>query len=90
MVLLIGGGSVAARKAAMLIRAGALLRIVAPEISAEMSELADRAEAEVHQRPYKASDLSSASLVVAATDSYWYSRAGGRRRYRVYHLLPSL
>ena len=36
--LVVGGGEVAARKAAMLIRAGARVLVVSPELGTELSE----------------------------------------------------
>ena len=36
--LVVGGGEVAARKAAMLMRAGARVLVVSPELGAELSE----------------------------------------------------
>lgn len=64
-VLLVGGGSVAVRKAHLLLEAGADLEVVAPEIRPELLE---RLGAERCQgRPYQSSDLVGACLVVAAT-----------------------
>src|SRR5471032_91139 len=63
-VLLVGGGPVATAKLRQLQAAGARVRVVAPEISAEI--LALHGQVTVFQRPFKPSDLDGAWLVVAA------------------------
>jgi uroporphyrin-III C-methyltransferase / precorrin-2 dehydrogenase / sirohydrochlorin ferrochelatase len=69
LCVLIGGGDVAARKAALLLRAGARLRVVAPTLGSALSELIAGAVACEHRaRPYEAADLDGAALVVAATE----------------------
>lgn len=74
-VLVVGGGEVAARKAAVVARAGALLRVVAPRIGPELEgTLADprhRCEA----RPFQVQDVEAMVLVVAATDDHAVNRA---------------
>lgn len=62
-VLLVGGGSIALRKARLLSQAGALLCVVAPEIVAELEELA----ADCRRRTYLPDDLGGVSLVIACT-----------------------
>ncbi|HSX51185.1 MAG TPA: siroheme synthase CysG [Cellvibrio sp.] len=69
LCLLIGGGEVATRKGRMLAKAGARLRIVAPEISAELRELAEKNQGELHAREYLSSDLRDCVLAIAATDN---------------------
>jgi uroporphyrin-III C-methyltransferase / precorrin-2 dehydrogenase / sirohydrochlorin ferrochelatase len=66
-VLLVGGGQVALRKAQMLLRANAELRVVALEISAELSQLLTLPH-QALARPFQLADLDDVSLVVAATD----------------------
>lgn len=66
--LLVGGGEVATRKGRMLAKAGAVLRIVAPEISTELRELAEQQGGEIIERKYDSSDLQGCVLAIAATD----------------------
>ncbi len=66
--LVVGGGQVALRKVHMLLRAGARLRLVAPQVSPEISALLMAAEHDVHIRAYQADDLDGVELVIAATD----------------------
>ncbi|VXC51290.1 siroheme synthase CysG [Pseudomonas sp. 8O] len=66
LVLVIGGGEVALRKARLLSDAGAVLRVVAPEIRGELQELAGPGG--IFLRGYASSDLQGVALVIAATD----------------------
>ena len=77
-VVLVGGGEVATRKARLLLRAGASLTVVSPEITRELeSLLADHGG--VWQRArYREVDLHGRKLVVAATPD----RATNEQVYR--------
>jgi siroheme synthase-like protein len=69
VAVIIGGGSVGTRKAMALLEAGAQVRVVSPEATAELEE-ADRLRRIVLLRErYAARHLDAATLVVAATDS---------------------
>ena len=61
-VLLVGGGHMAAVRAAQLAEAGARITVVAPAIRPEV----ERAAAVVHRRGFEERDLDGAWLVVAA------------------------
>ncbi len=64
LVVIIGGGAVAARKAAGVISAGALrVRCVAPRFCPDLPQTVERIESE-----YSAHHLDGAGLVFAATD----------------------
>ena len=67
-VLLVGGGTVASRKAAVLLEAGAQLRIVAPAIHDDLRAMAASGRVELVERAYQRDDVGDAQLVVAATD----------------------
>lgn len=66
--LLVGGGAVATRKARLLVKAGAVLRVVAPEIEPELMELAEASGGELVQAAYSAEQLGDCVFVVSATD----------------------
>jgi len=66
--LVVGGGEIASRKTAMLIRAGAVVHVVAPEISASLQERLNESGGTFRLGRYTESDLEGASLVIAATD----------------------
>jgi precorrin-2 dehydrogenase/sirohydrochlorin ferrochelatase len=69
--LVVGGGPVAARKAAGLLDAGAEVVVVAPRIGPDIRSL----PVECLERPYQKSDLDGAWLVMAATDDPQTNRA---------------
>jgi uroporphyrin-III C-methyltransferase / precorrin-2 dehydrogenase / sirohydrochlorin ferrochelatase len=61
-VLVVGGGAMAASKLEALLRAGAEVRVVAPEVRPEIAGRGVRVE----RRPFAPADLDGAWLVVAA------------------------
>ncbi|WP_109513689.1 siroheme synthase CysG [Pseudomonas ovata] len=67
-VLVVGGGEIALRKSRLLADAGALLRVVAPEIETQLRELVEHSGAEIRLRGYEPGDLDGCVLVIAATD----------------------
>lgn len=65
LVVIVGGGAVAVRKVKGLLDAGAArVRVIAPEVHAEMPAAVERVAA-----AYEANHLDGAQLVFAATDS---------------------
>src|SRR5258705_7921690 len=66
--LVIGGGPVAARKAEALLRAGALVRAVAPEWSAEFEALAGRPGLRRVTDRFVPRHFDGVFLAIAATD----------------------
>lgn len=66
LVVVIGAGAVAARRARGLVDAGALVTVISPAISEAMSELGDSVR--LVRREYLAGDLEGAWLAHAATD----------------------
>ncbi len=67
-VVLVGGGAVAARKAASLLEAGARLVIVAYKPSEAILDLCTRHGAELIRAKYSKQYIAEAVLVIAATD----------------------
>lgn len=66
--LVVGGGEVALRKARLLARAGARLRVVAPDIEPELAELVEQGGGELRRDTYRADALDGVSLAIGATD----------------------
>lgn len=67
-VLLVGGGEVALRKGRLLADAGAVLRVVAPQIDTQLLSMAAVSHGQGELRGYQETDLAGVCLVIAATD----------------------
>jgi precorrin-2 dehydrogenase/sirohydrochlorin ferrochelatase len=67
-VLVVGGGTVATQKVGELVRCGAEVTVVAPEVVAELLALADEGALRIEARPYEAGEAAAYRFVVAATD----------------------
>jgi len=66
--LVVGGGKVAARKVALLVRAGAKVEVIAPELCDELKKLAADGSVRHSARAFEDSDIDDKALVIAATD----------------------
>jgi uroporphyrin-III C-methyltransferase / precorrin-2 dehydrogenase / sirohydrochlorin ferrochelatase len=66
-VVVVGGGPVGLRRVSALLDAGALVRLVAPEVETALADLAARGRLEWQQRPYADGDLQDAWLAMACT-----------------------
>ncbi|MEO5702739.1 MAG: siroheme synthase CysG [Gammaproteobacteria bacterium] len=77
--LVIGGGEVAARKAALLLRAGGLVTIVSPSLATTLQQWVQEAKVSYRSAVFSESDLDGCSLAIAATDDSTVNR-------RVYEL----
>ena len=67
--LVIGGGSVASRKVASLLRSGASVHLVAPRLSPELSHTAAEGKFKWTDAEYSESLIGDANFIFAATDS---------------------
>ncbi len=66
-VLVVGGGQVASRKVALLLRAGAVIHLVAPDIDADLQQLLGQPPHRLTRGSYDAAQLRDCALVIAAT-----------------------
>lgn len=66
--LLVGGGQVAARKAELLLRFGAVLTVVAPRLCPELLSRSGADDCTLVRSPYQPEHLQGMALVCAATD----------------------
>ncbi len=66
--LVVGGGKVAARKALLLLRAGAGVQVVSPHLSDELARLLSDKRIDYSEREFTDADIDGKVLVIAATD----------------------
>ena len=66
--VVVGGGETAARKARLLSRANARIRLIAPRLNAELSDLAASGRVEWRSRGFVPADLDGAALAFGATE----------------------
>jgi uroporphyrin-III C-methyltransferase / precorrin-2 dehydrogenase / sirohydrochlorin ferrochelatase len=69
LAVVVGGGQVASRKVELLLKAGARVTVVAPELTEELDTLATRGELRHVGAEFVPGHLTGAGLVIAATDS---------------------
>lgn len=68
MVLVVGGGEIALRKSRLLAEAGAVLRVVAPDIETPLTQLVEQGGGQCLLKGYGPEDLDGVVLAIAATD----------------------
>jgi uroporphyrin-III C-methyltransferase/precorrin-2 dehydrogenase/sirohydrochlorin ferrochelatase len=69
LAVVVGGGQVASRKVELLLKAGARVTVVAPEIVDELDPLVARGELRLISGKFAPGHLAGAGIVIAATDS---------------------
>lgn len=67
--LVIGGGKVASRKVFMLLRAGAAVSVVSPELCQDLTIRKDGGEITHIDRSFEDNDLDGSKVIIAATDN---------------------
>ncbi|HHV35678.1 MAG TPA: bifunctional precorrin-2 dehydrogenase/sirohydrochlorin ferrochelatase [Syntrophomonadaceae bacterium] len=67
--LVVGGGTVAARKAASLIECGADVRLVSPHLTEELEREVERGKINYIKRGFEKVDLEGVYMVICATDN---------------------
>ena len=77
-VVLIGGGKIAARRAAVLLKFGVMITVVSPELGDGMRELLNDGNILWQKKNYENGDVSGAMLAVCATNSREVNREAGR------------
>lgn len=73
--VVVGGGKVAERKVARLLRCGARVTVISPTVTRRLSRDAQEGKIRRLSRPFRVADLTGAWLVYAATDD---QRVNGR------------
>jgi precorrin-2 dehydrogenase/sirohydrochlorin ferrochelatase len=67
-VVIIGGGNVCARKAETMMKYGARVTVVSPEMTDEIEQWAREGSLAIRRKEYDATDLDGANIVIASTD----------------------
>jgi len=67
-VVIIGGGNVCARKAETMMKYGARVTVVSPELTDEIEQWGREGCLTIRRKPYDAADLDGANIVIASTD----------------------
>lgn len=67
--IIVGGGPVAERKCISLIKSGALITVIAPEITKRLRSYKDKSAIKHIARAYRKGDIATAHLVISATGS---------------------
>lgn len=78
LCVVIGGGEVASRKVAVLLKANAAVTLISPAICHELQALVDTQRIQYTQANYTAAQLQGACLVIAATDDTAVNEAVSR------------
>jgi precorrin-2 dehydrogenase/sirohydrochlorin ferrochelatase len=68
LCVVVGGGRVAERKVRSLLKAGALVKVISPQITPSLSRLELRGKIVHHPRFFRSGDLRGVFLCIAATD----------------------
>ena len=66
--LVVGGGAVAARKTSLLLKAGADVKVISPQLHTELERLVEANKIKHEAREFTEQDLDGCVLVFAATD----------------------
>jgi precorrin-2 dehydrogenase/sirohydrochlorin ferrochelatase len=72
--LVVGGGGVGTRKVMALLKSGARVTVVSPEISEKLKNVEESARLTLKSRPYRTEDLAGMFLVIGASDDETLNR----------------
>ncbi len=81
--IVVGGGKVALRKISDLVKAGANVEVISPEVCAEISELVETGKINLVREKYSPEKISGGLILIAATDNPEVNRQiaeDGRRK----------
>jgi precorrin-2 dehydrogenase/sirohydrochlorin ferrochelatase len=74
-IIVIGGGTVAERKVANILAAGAKLTVISPTVTYELQRLRDTGKIRHLSRKFQPGDFAEAFMVIAATNDHAANRA---------------
>lgn len=67
--LVVGGGQVGTRKVGTLLKCGANVTVISPQVTEELVQLAEKGHIIIEQRAYQSTDIKHVFLVIGATDN---------------------
>lgn len=68
--VVVGGGRVAERKVQGLLRAGALVKVISPQLTKKLAKLKEQGQIVCSLREFRSTDLKNAYLAIAATNDH--------------------
>jgi precorrin-2 dehydrogenase/sirohydrochlorin ferrochelatase len=93
-IVLVGGNAEIARKIPGLLEVGARVRVIAPEVHADIQQYAAEGQIEWLPRPYQPGDLTGAALTIACTsdqqvhDAVWAEGRANGQLVNVMDVIP--
>ncbi len=73
-IMVAGGGTIALRRVRTLLKFGADIHVVAPELCEELSQMEKEGKITAEYREYRTGDIDGARIVLAATDDHEVNR----------------
>lgn len=73
-ILVAGGGTIALRRVRTLLKFGADIRVIAPELCEELTRMEEEGKITAEHREYRSGDIGGARIVLAATDDHEVNR----------------
>lgn len=73
-ILVAGGGTIALRRIRTLLKFGADIHVIAPELCEELTQLEEEGKIKAEHREYRTGDIRGAQIVLAATDDHEVNR----------------
>ena len=73
-IMVAGGGTIALRRVRTLLKFGADIHVIAPELCEELVQMEEEGKITAEYRAYRTGDIDGAQIVLAATDDHEVNR----------------
>ena len=73
-IMVAGGGTIALRRVTTLLKFGADIHVIAPELCEELVQMEEEGKITAEYRAYRTGDIDGAQIVLAATDDHEVNR----------------
>ena len=73
-IMVAGGGTIALRRVRTLLKFGADIHVIAPELCEELVQMEEEGKITAEYREYRTGDIDGAQIVLAATDDHAVNR----------------